>query len=317
MTKNVLSIGHSIYDFGFLLNFNCSVSVSAHEIKPCEVSCDVVTMNFEDLNKIVFVDGMKIRERFDFSLNFVLMRNCFTAFLQYWYNIYNACSATPLFSEGLLTSFLCFFSLIPIFSLSLFNEKKKNEEFLELPEYYKASNNVEVYKKDLIIKILSCCISSFCFLKLSNLILSKSQEFSTTISLNVYSYTLSICLMSFCIGSVIASTHIWSGIHLFLILSSFVLFVTFFMIKTSKESVGREFNALFAAFSSPIILLFVFFSLILSLFVQDSYNLIFSLFSSPLKKEEDSEQDILSSRLRNDSVSIFDNVDDDSIDEEV
>ena len=121
LNEAVLSVGHSVYDSSYMMASNIGVACAATDIRPCNVSADIIVNSFEQLGNICFVHGNWLRDRIDTCINFIVSRNMIFAFLQLFYNIYCGFSGTPLFNSLIQLSVLLFFGSSSILNTFFFS----------------------------------------------------------------------------------------------------------------------------------------------------------------------------------------------------
>ena len=279
LRQTVLAVGHTVYDSTYMMEADVSVASAAGDVRPCNVTADIITDNFNQLGDIIFIHGNWIRERIDTVVNFVLVRNMLFAFLQFWFNIYTGCSGTPLFQETEIILVLWFFTFLPLLSRSIINQKYEPNLLLSTPQFYKEMNVENITKRRIITTSLLTCIGSYIFLIVSKIILmSTGSAYGSTISYPQFSLQLASIFFTCCVGCLIPQCDTWTILHHFLTWGSIVLFFCCYLSTSNFESSGQSYNVAFQMFSSKISVLYMFFCFAVSFCIQ----FLYSYFHKPL-----------------------------------
>lgn len=294
MESTVIGVGHCVYDFGYMLPSNVSISVASHEIvHPCDISSDVITSNCDDLSRIVFVHTIWIRERLNSFFKFMITKNVTFCFIQYFYFHKYVCSIDPLFSSSLTGALLFFFSFLPVFVKCVVDEKYTAEDLLCYPRFYKISN-CQINPLYLVFRVFYIPVMAGFIIHYDDYLFDDKE---------IYSYTLSLSFLVGCVGYAVGSTTKWNLIHLFMQFGSVCFFVAVFLIKSSS----LETNAMQAVFTSWRRILFVFVSFFI-IFTISLFCRIFCNSASMLYHVIPPENNLHAPDPDGAAVSVFDQV---------
>ena len=273
LKQTVLAVGHSIYDSTYMVESDVSISNEANDLRPCNVSSDIITNNFNQICDIIYLHGNWMRERIDTVVNFVLVRNMFFGFLQFWFNIYTACSGTPLFREPEIISVLWFFTFLPLLSRSIINEKYDQNFIMSNPYFYKEMNKENITKKRIMTTTLLTCIGAYIFLVISKHILTPmGTSFGSTISYPHFSIELATIFLICCVGALIPQCNTWSIFHHFMMWGSIILYFAMYCTISALEISGQDMTVAFHMFASPVSDLYILLCFIISFSVQSFYS---------------------------------------------
>ncbi|EAX94734.1 hypothetical protein TVAG_480150 [Trichomonas vaginalis G3] len=288
--RSILGIGSTVYDCNYMKECDCSVSIGYGDIHVADISADIISGSFTDFAEILFVHASYFRDRFKSIVMSVFERNILFTFIQFWFNLYNGCSSTPLFSEPVIISVLYVFTFLPLFSHAVMNRTYSADDLMADAKFYRRTNKEPLTKTKLVVILF--VLSSFSFLYLliaKNVTMNSMNGFNSTISLKTFSFLMSLSIVVITNAIIISKTSSWSVQQNLFIFGSMICCVLIYLSSNYFEGSGSSYRAVQNVLTSIPCVSFIIISFVLTLFIQMTIEILIR--KKPRSKYNISDED--------------------------
>lgn len=239
--RTVMAIGNSVFDTIYMQNSNLSVSFKLDLVTPSSYTSDIVTKNLDSLRTIIFLHGGLIRERISFFFHHGILHNFIIGYILLFYSFFTALSGTPLFNEYQILSSLMFFSMIPLLSRSIFNQKFPQTLLKNSPEYYHTSRVKKFSFSKIILANLISIFFAIIIIGSVRIFLNNSRSpYGESFSYVQISYAGHTFFTVISIFLIVPYCQTWNKFHYINTWGSLILYFIITRINTDSENAGQR-----------------------------------------------------------------------------
>lgn len=263
--KIVMAIGHSVYDVSYMNSSSISIAMPTNELKPNNVSADIIVSNYEQLASLIFVGSHLINERILSLIKFIFPKEFILAMIQFAFSFRMSINNNFLY-DPILYPIMMLFSFIAVFPHCLSKESKSAEE--RILNVSKANR----IRNDFVTTISLCFMfSAVAFIILESILFAIDRIYLNALkAVELPFLALSITFIIY-YSFVIFDFEKFTLLNLFGVIGSMILYVVFMIIYFSTPTNSGPFDNMIKSSSEFYLLLGW---IVLSLIVAYIYNLL-------------------------------------------
>lgn len=250
----VLAVGDGNSDISMIQEADIGVGISGKEESQAKNYAEVTISDFSQLKKLLLIHGYWNYSRMSKVIILSLYKNFLMTLIIFGFFLASDYSGTSIFNGGLLVGFNIFFTVLPILSLGVFDERSSIDEINLKPNIYcKGIFNTHFNKqKCLLYIVLAFVQTGFILLLISSVNLYITNEDGNNSSLALLEFSLFICLVVTVLLQIFKETTIYDLFTFLSFVVSFGLMIGYLAITNHYDFTDMELNtASDALLSSP------------------------------------------------------------------
>ncbi|EAX98838.1 hypothetical protein TVAG_409760 [Trichomonas vaginalis G3] len=252
LKQRVLAVGHSVYDSCYMNVANLSVAIPANEIKPNNISSDIIVTNFEQFSSLIFVGSSWLSERIDSLLKFYESKNILLAMMQFCFSIKANINYSYAFSCSLYPVMLLF-TVLSLFPHCITKNSKSSEEIM-----LDVTKPSQIYTKKTKFFFVFMFFTALAFLLIETIffvIRRCSDPFTAVES----PFLIIANSFAFYTAFLISDFEKFNVVNVPGVIGSLIFFFVFMLIYTNNPNVPNVFDSMFQTREEVFLVIFWFF----------------------------------------------------------